>query len=62
MLLRVPAALHWIAHNHTLIAARTHEVLDEAGLLQRQGGQVTRYDFDNRRKTPYGEIADHVIY
>jgi hypothetical protein len=62
LLLRVPAALHWIVHNHTVIAAKTYEVLDEVGLLQREGGSVTRYDFDNRRRTPYGEIGDHLIY
>jgi hypothetical protein len=62
LLLRVPAALYWIIANQTVIPARAHEVLDEAGLLQHRMGRVVRHDFDNRRKSPYGVIADHIIY
>ena len=39
-----------------------HELLDEAGLLQRKMGRIVKFDFDNRRNTPYGDIADHIIY
>jgi hypothetical protein len=61
-LLRVPAMLHWIMTHQTVIPSRAPELLDEAGLLYREGDQIREYHYDNRRHTPYGELADHLIY
>ena len=62
LLLRAPAALHWLMTHQTVIPSKAHELLDEAGLLQRENGKIREFHYDNRRKTPYGEVSDHLIY
>jgi len=62
VLLRVPAALHWVLTNQTVIPAKAYELLDEVGLLQRENGRIKKVHYDNRRHTPYGEVAEHLIY
>lgn len=61
-LLRMPAALHWLMTNQTVIPGKAHELLDEVGLLQREGGKIKKTHYDTRHHTPYGEVADHMIY
>ncbi len=62
-LLRVPAALHWVLANQAVIADKAPEALDEVGLLEHgKLGRVTKYNYDNRRETPYGPIGEHMIY
>jgi hypothetical protein len=61
-LLRVPAALHWLINNHTVIPSLAPSLLDEAGLLCRENGQIVKSHYDNRRRTPYGSISEHLIY
>jgi len=62
LLLRAPAALHWLMTNQTVIPSKAHELLDEAGLLQRKDGKIRKFHYDNCQKTPYGEMSDHLIY
>jgi hypothetical protein len=61
-LLRMPAALHWLMTNQTVIPGKAFELLDEVGLLQRENGVIKKTHYDNRQQTPYGEVADHLIY
>ena len=61
-LLRMPAALYWLMTNQTVIPGKAFELLDEAGLLQRENGKIKQVFYDNQRQTPYGEIADHLIF
>jgi hypothetical protein len=61
-LLRMPAALHWLMSNHTVIPSHAPGLLDEVGLLQRENGQIVKRRYDNRRETPYGSISEHLIY
>ena len=58
----MPAALHWLMTNQTVIPGKAYELLDEVGLLQRENGTIKKIHYDNHHKTPYGEIADHLIY
>ena len=62
ILLRAPAALHWLMTNQTVIPSKAHELLDEVGLLKRVDGKIQESHFDNRRNTPYGLVSDHLIY
>ncbi len=61
-LLRMPAALHWLMSNHTVIPSHAPGLLDEVGLLRRENGQIVKRHYDNRRQTPYGSISEHLIY
>jgi hypothetical protein len=61
-LLRVPAALHWLVNNQTVIPSNAPKLLDEVGLLCRKNGQIVKTHFDNRRQTPYGSLSEHLIY
>jgi hypothetical protein len=61
-LLRVPAALHWLMNNQTVVPAQAPKLLDEVGLLRRENGQIVKSRYDNRGDTPYGSISDHLIY
>jgi hypothetical protein len=61
-LLRVPAALHWLMTNHTVLPSHAPGLLDEVGLLRRENAQIVKRHYDNRRETPYGSIAEHLIY
>lgn len=61
-LLRVPAALHWLMNNHTVIPSHAPKLLEEAGLLQRENGRIVEHHYDNRAHTPYGSISEHLIY
>jgi hypothetical protein len=49
-------------HNQSALAGRSHEILDAAGLLDRRLGRIKKTRYDNRRVTPYGDIADHIVY
>ena len=51
-LLRAPAIVHWLITNQTVIPNRAHELLDEAGLLERKDGKVVARHYDNRNETP----------
>lgn len=64
LLLRVPAALHWIIHNQSAVAVKKAPgMLDDAGLLERNRlGRPRRTVYDTRRKTPYGSLSQHIIY
>jgi hypothetical protein len=61
MLLRIPAAVYWLMHNHSALAGKAPELLDEVGLLEHKLGRV-KTEYDNRIKTPYGNLADHMIF
>ena len=61
-LLRAPLALHWLMTHQSVIPGKAHELLDEVGLLQHENGRIKKFHYDNRRHTPYGEVADHLIY
>lgn len=61
-LLGMPAALHWLMSNHTVIPSNAPSLLDEVGLLRRENGQIVKRHYDNRRETPYGSVAEHLIY
>jgi hypothetical protein len=45
-----------------VIPSHAPGLLDEAGLLQRENNRIVRRRYDNRRETPYGSIAEHLIY
>ena len=62
LLLRVPAALHWMISNPAVIAGKAPDALNEAGLLERKLGRAKKTSYDNTRKTPYGSIDEHIIY
>lgn len=62
VLLRMPAALHWLMMHQSVIPSKSHELLDEVGLLHRENGHIKEHHYDNRRHTPYGDIADHIIF
>jgi hypothetical protein len=61
-LLRIPAALYWLMHNQAVLAGKAPDILNDAGLLQHKMGRVRKTSYDNRGQTPYGNIADHMIY
>jgi hypothetical protein len=61
-LLRMPAALHWLLNNHTVIPSHAPALLDEVGLLRREDGQIVKRRYDNRGQTPYGGLSEHLIY
>jgi hypothetical protein len=61
MLTRIPAAIYWLMNNRSALAGKSHEILDQAGLLERKFGRIQKTRYDNRRVTPYGAIADHII-
>jgi hypothetical protein len=63
MLLRIPAALYWLVRNHSALAGKAPDILNDAGLLQHtRFGRVKKMRYGNRRKSAYGELLDHVIY
>ena len=61
-LLSIPAALGWLRKNPEIVPANAHDLLDEVGLLVRDGDKLVSEHFDNRKVTPYGRIQDHLIY
>jgi hypothetical protein len=58
----MPAALHWLANNQTVMPGKAHELLDEAGLLKYRRGEPVISHYDNRNVTPYGKLHEHLIY
>ena len=63
LLLRIPAALHWVMHNEkTVVVGKAPKALADIGLLERRLGRPVRTVYDNRRETPYGTLSDHIIY
>jgi hypothetical protein len=62
LLLRIPAALHWVMHNQTVVVGKAPKALADIGLLERRLGHTARAVYDNRRNTPYGPLLDHIIY
>ena len=62
LLLRIPAALHWVLHNQTVVVEKAPRALADIGLLERRLGRPARTVYDNRRNTPYGPLLDHIIY
>jgi hypothetical protein len=61
-LLRVPGAVHWLLNNQTVIPAKSFELLDEVGLLERSDGNVVRQHYDNNENTAYGRPQDSLIF
>jgi hypothetical protein len=61
-LLSLPAAIHWLSHNQTVIPGRAHELLDEVGLLRWKRGELIKNHYDNRDNSPYGPLHEHLIY
>ena len=61
-LLRLPAALHWLISNHTVVPGKAFQLLDEAGLLEYRRGEVVKTHYDNRNETPYGSLHEHIIF
>jgi hypothetical protein len=61
-LIRVPAALHWVMRNQTVIPGKAHQLLDRAGLLERREGELVKANYDNRNNSPYGRVGDNIIY
>lgn len=62
LLLRIPAALHWVMHNQTIVVRKAPKALADVGLLERRMGRIPRTVYDTRRKTPYGSLSRHIIY
>jgi hypothetical protein len=63
LLLRVPAALHWIMHNkNVVVVKKAPKALADVGLLERRLGRPVKRVYDTRRKTPYGRLANNIIY
>ena len=62
LLLRIPAALHWVMHNQTVVAGKAPRALADIGLLDRRLGRPVRTVYDTRRKTPYGTLSNNMIY
>jgi hypothetical protein len=62
ILMRIPAAVYWMIHNHSALAGKAPEMLDEVGLLQHTLGRIKKTRYDTRANTPYGNIADHMIF
>jgi hypothetical protein len=61
-LLRIPAALHWVMHNQTVVVGKAPKALADIGLLETRLGRPVRTVYDTRRETPYGALLDHLIY
>ncbi|MBZ0268377.1 hypothetical protein K8I85_09500 [bacterium] len=62
VLVRLPAALYWIAKHSTVVPARAHLILDEAGMLVRdEHGQIVSHEYRIDDRTPYGRLEDHLI-
>jgi hypothetical protein len=61
-LLGIPAAIHWLARNQTVIPGKAHELLDEVGLLRWRRGEILKSHYDNRETSPYGRLSEHLIY
>lgn len=53
---RLPSVIWWLMKNHTVIPKHAHEVLERAGLLQRQNGHVVQHEYDIGGATPYGSV------
>jgi hypothetical protein len=62
LLLRIPAALHWVMHNQTVVVGKAPKALADIGLLETRLGRPVRTVYDTRRETPYGALLDHLIY
>ncbi len=37
-------------------------LLEENTRLQRENGELVKQSYDNRRRSPYGPIHEHMIY
>lgn len=61
-LLRVPTALQWLMHHQSVLPGKSHLLLDEIGLLERDQGRIVKRHYDNRIESPYGRPKDHLIY
>ncbi len=62
LLLRIPAALHWVMHNQTVVVGKAPKALADVGLLETRLGRPVRTVYDTRRETPYGALLEHIIY
>jgi hypothetical protein len=61
-LMQVPGAFHWLMHNQTVIPGKSHQLIDEVGLLERDERGIVHRRFDNREETPYGRPSDNLIF
>jgi hypothetical protein len=61
-LMRVPAALYWLIHHQSVLPGKSEQLLDEVGLLERHDGKIVMHHYDNRIKSPYGVLKEHLIF
>ncbi|MFQ5600229.1 MAG: hypothetical protein ACE5G2_06710 [Candidatus Krumholzibacteriia bacterium] len=59
--LRAPFALWWMVRHQDMLPHKAPHRLEEAGLLERRGGQVVMRHYSLDGQTPYGQLKDHLI-
>ena len=61
LFLRAPFALWWLVRHQEVLPRSATKQLDEAGLLEHQGGDPLVHHYKLSIRTPYGEMHDHLI-
>jgi len=61
-LVRLPGILYWLMRHQTVIPGKAHKLLEEAGLLQIENGEMSKKRYGNSPETAYGRIDDNLIY
>jgi len=59
--LRMPHVMWWLAHNTNVLPTRAWRILDEAGLVERDGADPVRRRYKLHGDTPYGKLSDNLL-
>ena len=58
---RMPHVVWWLMHNANVLPTRAHRILDEAGLLLRDGKKAVKHTYKLFEQTPYGKLVHNLL-
>jgi hypothetical protein len=58
---RMPHVMWWLMHNANVLPTRAYHILDDAGLLARDGGDVVKRNYKLFEETPYGKLDHNLL-
>jgi len=58
---RMPHVMWWLMHNANVLPTRAHRILNDAGLLARDGKKAVKHTYKLFEQTPYGKLVHNLL-
>jgi hypothetical protein len=58
---RMPHVVWWLMHNANVLPTRAHRILNDAGLLERDGKKAVKHHYKLFEQTPYGRLDHNLL-